>query len=449
MLIGEGPGYREDLQGIPFIGTGGEELDYTYLRLAGIDRAHVFVTNVVQCRCERNGKDVKPGQALIKACASNHLVSELSEVRPEIVILCGATACSLVPGINLEYDHGRPRPACIQIGPHSFPDQIVLPMYHPAAGMHDSRFMTPQLEDWANFGKWLAGYWEPPTYHESLPSYELITTEQSLAHAMSDTDSPYEYLPIDTESDEGRPYSIQFSPHPDRAYMFFLGEKNLLEFFSQLFEWNWAGKALLHNAAYDLEELHHSGIKVHAHRDTMQELYHLGNLPQGLKPAVYRVFGYRMTSYSDVVVPHSRHELESWLAEALWFASQNMQLVTHKQLKTKLKEVSKPHSCEAVLRRIMGKIYSREIEDDTGSVYDPWQKPKLEKGIEKPRLIGRDWLPQLEQAVGRMPRLSIVHAPLEKQVEYGCGDALWAGRLGAWLEKERARIVTEEWKVAC
>jgi hypothetical protein len=196
---------------------------------------------------------------------------------------------------------------------------------------------------------------------------------------------------------------------------------------------------LLHNAVHDLEALEQLGIHVEKFRDTMQELYHLGNQPQGLKAAVYRIFGYRMTSYDEVVTPYSEAALETWLSEALAHASTNMRREVREQLKTKVRVTSKPHEAEAVLRRVMSRL---------DSDYDPWERPKTHKGEEKPRLIGREWLPTLEQAVGRMPRKSIVHAPMEKQVEYACGDADWTGRLATWLDGERKRIVREEWKTA-
>src|SRR3954451_14543869 len=47
MLVGEQPGDREDLSGHPFVGPAGKLLDEA-LESAGIDREHVFVTNVVK-----------------------------------------------------------------------------------------------------------------------------------------------------------------------------------------------------------------------------------------------------------------------------------------------------------------------------------------------------------------------------------------------------------------
>ncbi len=245
---------------------------------------------------------------------------------------------------------------------------------------------------------------------------------------------------VDTETDEGRPYSIQASVVPGTGIMVILSDKEAVEALvaeiNRLISLDW--ELVFQNAPADLDIAESIGIDCSKFRDTMQELYHLGNLPQGLKQAVYRVFGYRMTSYDEVVTPHSKAALETWLAEALAHVSMEMRTEVREQLKTKVRVTMKPHEAEAVLRRVMGRL---------DSDYDPWEKPKQDKGVEKPRLIGREWLDEVERAVGRMPRRSIVHAPLDQQVKYACGDADFTGRLATWLEGERKRIVQEEWRV--
>ncbi len=424
-IIGEGPGWNEERTGEPFCGKAGDELDETYLRLAGLDRADVFVTNMVQCRCERNGIDVRPADALLAVCTPNHLREEILTVRPEIVVLCGATACSLVPGIDLDLEHGFPRSA--EIYGHQC---VVVPMYHPAAGLHLTRLMTPLLEDWERLGMWMRGKWEVPNGSKTTACYRLIRSHREIGKPISNV------VAMDTETDEGRPYSVQLSFSPGQGYMVLAENRTCLAEMAELLR---DSRAVLHNASFDLDVLGGLGIRVGGFIDTMQELYHLGNLPQGLKQAVYRVFGYRMTSYDEVVTPHSKLILEDWLATALGHVSSEMRTEIHEQLKTKVRVTMKPHEAEAVLRRIMGKM---------GTSYDPWEQPKQQKGVEKPRLIGRPWLAEVEAVVGRMPRKSIIHAPLDQQVAYACGDADWTLRLANWLEGERKRIVQEEWRVA-
>ncbi len=450
MVIGEGPGWNENRAGVPFVGKAGQELDETYLKLAGLDRSLVYVTNVVQCRQERNGIDVKPGEALAKCCGENHLYREILTVMPKVIVLCGATACSLIGKVDLELEHGFPRKDGVADCPEW--EGWVVPMYHPAAGLHETRFMTPMLEDWERLGKWLAGKWQPPQSLGEKPHYRLLQgREVSSVFQRAVVRRPRRSA-LDTENDEDRPYSAQFSTRPGEGFMVLASDKLGVQCLREGLASE--DEIIMHFAGHDLDVADRIGLRPdrwRSIRDTMQELFHLGNLPQGLKAAVYRVFGYRMTSYDEVVTPYSKAILESWLAEALGHASTEVGTVEphpigpncptcgkkHRTDQTQ----TKPHACEAVLRRIMGKLGG---END----YDPWERPKLVKGVEKPRLIGRPWLEELERVAGRMPRKSIVHAPLEQQIQYACSDADWTGRLAMWLEGERARIVQEEWRVA-
>ena len=53
LLVGEGPGQREDEQGVPFVGPAGKLLD-DMLEIIGLDRTKVYVANIVKCRPPRN-----------------------------------------------------------------------------------------------------------------------------------------------------------------------------------------------------------------------------------------------------------------------------------------------------------------------------------------------------------------------------------------------------------
>jgi len=103
MLIGEAPGQVEDRLGRPFCGPTGQELDNLYLKLAGLNRADVYVTNAVKCRPVQNRK---PSMDEVRSCATYHLPSEIAQVHPQIIILCGATACSLIKGCQVDVEHG-------------------------------------------------------------------------------------------------------------------------------------------------------------------------------------------------------------------------------------------------------------------------------------------------------------------------------------------------------
>jgi uracil-DNA glycosylase len=100
MLVGEQPGDREDLSGRPFVGPAGKLLDRA-LEDAGIDRAAVYVTNVVKhFKFEPRGKrriHKKPAADEISACRP-WLEAELAVVKPKAIVCLGATASQALLG---------------------------------------------------------------------------------------------------------------------------------------------------------------------------------------------------------------------------------------------------------------------------------------------------------------------------------------------------------------
>jgi uracil-DNA glycosylase len=112
MLVGEQPGDREDLEGVPFVGPAGKMLDRG-LADAGIDPARVYVTNVVKhFRYRARGKrriHQKPDAVHVAACRP-WLDAELALVRPRVLVCLGATAAQALVGrhVRVTVDHGRP-----------------------------------------------------------------------------------------------------------------------------------------------------------------------------------------------------------------------------------------------------------------------------------------------------------------------------------------------------
>ncbi len=109
MLVGEQPGDKEDRQGRPFVGPAGAVLDRA-LAAAGIDRDDVYVTNIVKhFKWEPRGKrriHKKPNVVEITACRP-WLDAEILVVRPEVVILLGATAAQGILGRSFRVSQSR------------------------------------------------------------------------------------------------------------------------------------------------------------------------------------------------------------------------------------------------------------------------------------------------------------------------------------------------------
>jgi DNA polymerase len=131
MLVGEQPGDHEDIEGSPFVGPAGGILDEA-LAQSGIDREATFVTNVVKhfkWRPSPNGKrrlHERPNRTEVGACLP-WVESELALVRPEVLVLLGATAAGVMlgPDVRVTRDHGRPMES--DLAP------LVLVTIHPSA----------------------------------------------------------------------------------------------------------------------------------------------------------------------------------------------------------------------------------------------------------------------------------------------------------------------------
>ncbi|MFG1941642.1 UdgX family uracil-DNA binding protein [Nonomuraea sp. NPDC048826] len=128
MLVGEQPGDQEDRQGHPFVGPAGRILDQG-LEEAGIDRDEVYVTNAVKHFSFTNkGKrriHQKPTAAEIDACRP-WLSAELAAVRPEIVVVMGATAARALLGREFRVTKQRGEP--VPMG-----DALAVATIHPSA----------------------------------------------------------------------------------------------------------------------------------------------------------------------------------------------------------------------------------------------------------------------------------------------------------------------------
>ncbi len=408
MFIGEKPGQTEDYQGRVFAGDTGKELDGLYLDRAGLKRADVYITNAVKCRL--GGNNNKPTDAQIAACSSHHLPDEIDACHPATIVLLGATACSLVGDISLEREHGIPRPASLFDW-----SGWVVPMFHPAAALHETSKMIPLLDDFDRLRLWLRGKWKPPV--DDIPTDYRVVESQLDLFRIFHFGCSYRFIPVDTESDGDRPWSMQFSTHPGNGYLIHAHRADLIAYFNQLTS---GDGLLLHNAVYDLRVLTQLEVATDRPiRDTMQEAYHLGNLPQGLKSLAYRLLGVRMRDYEDVVMPPSRAKMVAWLTSA-WDEEFLHREKVEIQLKTKVKYVYRPTAHERGLRRILSHAHKPS--------YDVWEKAG-------------------ELGLAQYPTPSIAHVPIDEAIIYACQDADLTGRLGSILEGERARIVRQEWAI--
>ena len=129
MMVGEMPGDREDRAGKVFVGPAGRELDKA-LEAVGIDRADVYITNVVKhFKFEERGKrriHQKPGKREVDACMP-WLRAELDVVKPTALLLLGATAGKALLGESFKLTQSRGRPLDSDLA------DLVVATIHPSA----------------------------------------------------------------------------------------------------------------------------------------------------------------------------------------------------------------------------------------------------------------------------------------------------------------------------
>ncbi len=134
MLVGEMAGDREDREGRPFVGPAGRELDKA-LAAVGIDRSEVYVTNAVKhFKFEERGKrriHQRPDAKQIKACRP-WLHAELEVVRPEVLVVLGATAAKALLGNAFRLMAQRGQPLESDLAP------VVVATIHPSAILRGS-----------------------------------------------------------------------------------------------------------------------------------------------------------------------------------------------------------------------------------------------------------------------------------------------------------------------
>jgi uracil-DNA glycosylase family 4 len=132
MLIGEAPGWHEDKQGKPFVGNSGKFLT-ELLQSAGLNREDVFITNVVKHRPPGN-RDPLPDE--IMACA-HWLERQIETIDPDVIVTLGRfSMAKFFPGERIGKIHGQAK----EVG-----GRYIVPMYHPAAALHNGS-LRPEIE---------------------------------------------------------------------------------------------------------------------------------------------------------------------------------------------------------------------------------------------------------------------------------------------------------------
>lgn len=144
VFVGEAPGKNEDEQGLPFVGAAGKFLN-ELLQSIGMDRAKVYITNIVKYR-PPNNRDPYPDE---KADFLPFLKRQLEVIKPKIVVTLGRHSMEVLlpPGLRISQAHGQPK---------RYKGQVYLPLFHPAAALYNNSMKQTLMDDFAKIPKVLA-----------------------------------------------------------------------------------------------------------------------------------------------------------------------------------------------------------------------------------------------------------------------------------------------------
>ncbi len=428
MFIGESPGEREDIEGIPFQGQAGKYLDYLLERV-GIDRSECYITNLIKCHPPGN-RD--PLEYEIEACHS-WLDAEIEIVRPYIIVCLGAFAARYIcedDAFTMDRGHGIP-----QVRSNS---SIILPVYHPAAGLHQSRLMRFVQEDFEILGQIAKGV-DPnqfiPIDQHPNPNYVEVTNERDARDILAQPRYALDTETITGSDSKPKLWSIQVSNSVGSGWFipYELYARGRLDIPS-------TSRVIVHNYLYDAQFL-----TIPNPIDTMVAAYLL-QLPMGLKDLAYRLCGMEMKDYTEYTKPYRRAKALKYLLGSTYLMREvtvpvNKKAKNPKKFKTIIEgwpdppdlidiewdnklgrmaeKVTHPHNINGkILERI------RKALDDPGYlIYEKWYDiDQRERDI-------------VEALIGKMPDSDLRDAPKSEAVYYSTRDSDATLRVWGVLEK--------------
>ena len=151
MLIGEAPGEQETLQGRPFVGKAGKNLD-GFLEAVGLERPEIYISNVVK---------IRPTKVSPKGSVSNRppnreelllftpwLYEEILMVQPRCIVTLGNVALKAMLGKDAVIGacHGEMQSGTVR---HNGREQgfDVFPLYHPASIIYNRALTEVYAQD--------------------------------------------------------------------------------------------------------------------------------------------------------------------------------------------------------------------------------------------------------------------------------------------------------------
>ncbi len=415
MIVGEAPGLEEANKGRPFVGKSGREQDNYLQRHGNLHSSQCYKTNVVK-EYRKGNPDPTPAQVREWTPV---LMEEVERVNPQVIIAVGrfATRWFLGDDVSMEMVHGLAHEA------GAFDESrrarggkaIVVPVYHPAFGLHDQSARGLIDWDYRQTCEVINGKSRGVPADTFLYDiwYEDISGSQ-LIQPMQPTDE-ITTIGIDTEGTPSNPWSIQISARPGGGAVLRVDRDDFTDGIKAIqHAINRGCLAVFHNAMYDIEMCRVMGLDLSKARiwDTMYAAYLLRTEPQGLKPLAYRWTGMRMNSYMDIVGGAALSKQLDYLSQIMdsQWPKPARQLVTENDGTSKLKQ---PQRIEVTAGNILVDVVDKKRNKD-GELTDP---------LKRWRAIDLEVRDVVERVLGKMPVGTLDDVPLDEAVAYSARDA--------------------------
>lgn len=140
VFVGEAPGKNEDEQGKPFVGAAGQFLN-EMLASVQLNRQDVYITNIVKYRPPNNRDPLSEEKTVFWP----YLLRQLKVIHPKLVVTLGRHSMEyFLPGRRISQIHGQPK----RQG-----DLVIMPLFHPAAALHNSNMRQTLMDDFEKLPK--------------------------------------------------------------------------------------------------------------------------------------------------------------------------------------------------------------------------------------------------------------------------------------------------------
>jgi len=269
--------------------------------------------------------------------------------------------------------------------------------------MHEPKKMLYLRTDWMRLGEYLKGTLTLP-YDDIEPDYREVQDEEEIEAL-----DPERPLACDTESKRDRsPYCFTYSQEAGTGRLIRAERHDLLAALDGRLQ-EWRAPILFHNWLYDWPVTEALGLHLPVARvvDTMARVFHLGNLPQGLKALAWRECGMSMMDFDDVVTPHSTELVLRYYRDAYAEDWQKPDPQTVYREKAGLWRLYQPQSMKTKLKRFFTDFKNNPSKDVFAMFEDNWQGHQRE----------------IEEKCGPYPGMCISHVPFDEMLAYACRDA--------------------------